>query len=839
MPDFSMMPEAFVSSAKIATAVSREVKAGRLRKLGSRLYTRNLKDPPENIVHRNLWPLVAAYLPGGLIADRTALENRPAPDGSVFLIADHKRNIAMPGVTVRPRRGAPPLESDRPFVGGLRIASPARAFLENMRPSRAREGVARTLSRGEIEERLDEMLRHAGEPAIQRLRDEARAVASQLGLADEFQRLDALIGTLLGTRHAAVESPVAVARAAGLPYDPQRLDLFQRLFTELAGTAPMTRNDRLRTNLDLQQPNSSDWTESYAYDTVARMRGITSPAGPFTYTYNSGVGGIISASSLITNIALPNLAAITNAFDENARMTATVLLNSGGTNLGSYIYTYNVDNQRTQVTRTGENYANYTYDAIGQVIGDQAYEVSGNTARLNEQLRYGFDPAGNLNNRTNNTLVENFAVNSLNELTSNANSGTLTVMGTTTPSATSVAVNGTNAQRYNDATFAATNLPLTTTYTAVASDTNGYSVSNTVTVSIATNKTFQYDGNGNLTNDGLRNFVYDDENQLIQVSVSNQWMSKFAYDGKMRRRIRQESTWQIGAWAQTNEIHYIYDGNLVIQERDAGNQPIVTYTRGLDLSGSLEGAGGIGGLLAWTALDYATIPLGQNYYHSDGNGNITMMINTNQNIVAKYLYDAFGNMISKSGLFAPANHIRFSSKEFDPNPGLIYYLYRYYDPNLQRWQNRDPIGEFGGLNLYSFVNNDPVIWIDRFGLAVVGTPVQIPPGGQSIVCRGGKLVVQNNNKGPDSKCSQAHEEQHINDWKKRYGDDLCKGVKDGYLPVGGDGYAEFLRQSECDAYKAGKKCRDDLLKGCNAKDQAAIQAGIDRDNEQLKEHGCK
>src|SRR5579871_4741580 len=241
MPDFSKMPEAFVSRAELATAVSREVKAGRLRKLGSRLYTRNLKDPPEKIVQRNLWPLVAAYLPGALIADRTALENRPAADGSVFLIADHKRNISMPGVTLRPRKGLSPLETDRPFINGLRIASPARAFLENMRSSRAREGVARTLSRREIEERLDEMLRHSGEPAIQRLRDNAREVAAQLRLPEEFQRLDALIGTLLGTRKAALESPSAIARAAGMPYDPQRLELFQRLFTELAGTAPVTR----------------------------------------------------------------------------------------------------------------------------------------------------------------------------------------------------------------------------------------------------------------------------------------------------------------------------------------------------------------------------------------------------------------------------------------------------------------------------------------------------------------------------------------------------------------------------------------------------------------------
>ena len=251
MPDFSAMPEVFVSNAELATAVSRETKLGRLRKLGSRLYTRNLNESPERIVQRNLWPLVAAYLPGALIADRTALENRPATDGSVFLIADHKRCIVLPGVTLRPRKGPPPLESDRPFVGSLRIASPARAFLENMRPSRARDGVARTFSKREIEERLDEMLRRSGGPALQRLRDDAREIAGPLDLSNELQRLDTLIGTLLGTRDAPLESPVGIARAAGLPYDPQRLDLFQRLFAELAGSAPVTRLARPKDGLAL------------------------------------------------------------------------------------------------------------------------------------------------------------------------------------------------------------------------------------------------------------------------------------------------------------------------------------------------------------------------------------------------------------------------------------------------------------------------------------------------------------------------------------------------------------------------------------------------------------
>jgi len=77
------LPEAFVSDTAISRDVSRAVKAGRLRKLASRLYTRNLSEPPETLVKRNLWNIVAGYFPGALIADRTALENAPAGDGSL------------------------------------------------------------------------------------------------------------------------------------------------------------------------------------------------------------------------------------------------------------------------------------------------------------------------------------------------------------------------------------------------------------------------------------------------------------------------------------------------------------------------------------------------------------------------------------------------------------------------------------------------------------------------------------------------------------------------------------------------------------------------------------
>lgn len=241
MPKFSVdaQPEVFVSDRTISKAVSAAVARGELRKLGSRLYSRNLDEEPSRLVRRHWYYLVASYYPDALITDRTALENQPAPDGSVCLISAKKRDIVLPGLVLRPRKGAAPLESDRPFIGGARLASPARAYLENMRPSRARGGrVARTLSRAEIEDRLDALVRGQGEGALNRLRDQARVIAPQIGLEQQFDELNDLIGALLGTREAETSSRIGRARAAGRPFDPDRVRLFETLFAALRETLP-------------------------------------------------------------------------------------------------------------------------------------------------------------------------------------------------------------------------------------------------------------------------------------------------------------------------------------------------------------------------------------------------------------------------------------------------------------------------------------------------------------------------------------------------------------------------------------------------------------------------
>jgi len=105
------------------------------------------------------------------------------------------------------------------------------------------------------------------------------------------------------------------------------------------------------------------------------------------------------------------------------------------------------------------------------------------------------------------------------------------------------------------------------------------------------------------------------------------------------------------------------------------------------------------------------------FYHADGNGNITCLVDASQALAAKYRYDPFGNTTYSSGTLANASAYRFSSKGAQPNSGLYYYGYRCYDPYLQRWPTRDPLGELDSPNLFTFVLNAPIHHCDPTGLS--------------------------------------------------------------------------------------------------------------------------
>lgn len=216
---------------------SRAVKRGEIRRLARGLYTTNLDEPAERLVRRRWYDVAALYFPRAVIVDRSAVLAGPTDDGALFLdVGPHPINprpVALSGLTLRPRNGPGPVEGDTEFIG-LRISSPARMVLDNLRPSRARSGASRTLHREELEEHLDRIARLRGSGALNELRDGARAIAPALGAEGQLAELDGLIGALLGTRAGNLRTPAARARGAGLPYDTDRLHRFELLRAELA-----------------------------------------------------------------------------------------------------------------------------------------------------------------------------------------------------------------------------------------------------------------------------------------------------------------------------------------------------------------------------------------------------------------------------------------------------------------------------------------------------------------------------------------------------------------------------------------------------------------------------
>ena len=292
-------------------------------------------------------------------------------------------------------------------------------------------------------------------------------------------------------------------------------------------------NARLKSGLRLQQPTGT-WTNGFTYDAAHRLATVSFSGGAFTYAYK-GPG------NLVTNLALPNSAKITNAYDTVARLTGTYLVSSGGSVLNKHEYLYNTGNQRIRHTRQDNSYLTNTYDNIGQLQTVGAFDQF-NAVISSETKGYLYDAAWNLSKRTNNSSgsTTTFTVNNKNELAG----------GPTSP--------------------------------------------------------YTYDNNGNLTSSdfGYKAWLYDAENQLVSVgytiSPTNglSWKTDFVYDGRGRLRRRIEYLYDEFGWNVTEETRYIYDGMRVIQERTSANTPTVSYTRGRDLSGSLEGAGGIGGLRA-------------------------------------------------------------------------------------------------------------------------------------------------------------------------------------------------------------------------------------------------
>ena len=239
-----------------------------------------------------------------------------------------------------------------------------------------------------------------------------------------------------------------------------------------------------------------------------------------------------------------------------------------------------------------------------------------------------------------------------------------------------------------------------------------------------TPETFGYDADGNTTNDGRFTYAWDAENRLISaVSLTNtptasQRKVTWQYDGK-GRRIRQTTyDGSSGSYVVTEDLKFVSDGWRHIAELNATNDALVrSYVWGLDLSGSLNGAGGIGGLLMMNSAAN-----GSHFYTYDGNGNVAALVKaTDGTISANYEYEAFGRPIRATGLMSKENPFRFSTKRMDNTTDLVLYEVRPYSPSLGGFLTHDPLEEQGGLNLYAFCDNNPNSNIDPNGAAKVST----------------------------------------------------------------------------------------------------------------------
>ena len=230
--------ELVFSTARTSMGITMASKAGKLRKLAHGLYTSNTSDSPEQVIRRNAWEIVGHYYPDALVADRTGLLNTVAEDGSLFVISARPTELSLPGLRIRPRRGAPPEEADG-WLMKIRLSSIPRALLDNLVPSRRPKGfVSRTFSQAELEQWLDRYARVHGDKALNRLRDEARLLAPRIGREECFEKLDRLIGALLGTREADLQTPSAQAMRGGVGFDPDRIDLLEALRKALNEECP-------------------------------------------------------------------------------------------------------------------------------------------------------------------------------------------------------------------------------------------------------------------------------------------------------------------------------------------------------------------------------------------------------------------------------------------------------------------------------------------------------------------------------------------------------------------------------------------------------------------------
>jgi RHS repeat-associated protein len=202
---------------------------------------------------------------------------------------------------------------------------------------------------------------------------------------------------------------------------------------------------------------------------------------------------------------------------------------------------------------------------------------------------------------------------------------------------------------------------------------------------------YQYDPVGNRVGDERHRYTWDAENRLIKIAYKEapHKSTEFKYDGRNRRVAVIETD-----GARKTETRYTWCGDMICQARDAQGRPIAYYFK--------EGAYRVQGKDK------------KEYYAKDHLGSIRDVLDEKGNLLARYDYDPYGNIINKP---AQQPEFGYAGMHHHTQSGLYLTKYRAYDPQSGRWLSRDPIEEAGGINLYAYVEGNPVSFVDPLGLA--------------------------------------------------------------------------------------------------------------------------
>jgi RHS repeat-associated protein len=209
--------------------------------------------------------------------------------------------------------------------------------------------------------------------------------------------------------------------------------------------------------------------------------------------------------------------------------------------------------------------------------------------------------------------------------------------------------------------------------------------------------TFTHDANGNLVTKTLGSttttYTWNYDNMLTDILVNDVTTHQYKYDGLGNR---------VSKRVNTSETRYVVDPNgTLLAEMNANNIITSYYVYGLGLISKI------------TPTEEAY------YYHYDGLGSTVAITNSTGTAVNTYSYDEFGKVISQSETIS--NSFKYVGKfgVMDDGNGLLYMRARYYDPEIGRFINKDPIGFAGGFNMYTYAGNNPVNFIDPSGLFCV------------------------------------------------------------------------------------------------------------------------